>query len=354
VGAWVFSSALSILMYQHEIDQSLKNHILKNYIFEAARNYRGVVYRNDGVNFPCNICGDSSYSKRKKRGWFKFLHGRWFYRCWNCGASIHAEWWLKEYHPDIYHSYFKELMRSALEDNKDVVKQRNVVKLVESKEHKYDEKDEAKTFRPILSSDKKLFVDAINTCKKRNIPDSVYSSWFVSVSGVYKNRIIIPFYNQQNRIIYWQGRSIYNKEPKYLNCKKDKNEVIQNQLRQLDKSKPIILLEGYIDSIFVENSLFTFSTNWSTEHQKEFDKLDVYYLLDYDVTSETRKKQQQLLKAGKWVFNWKKFIKDNELLENVKWDVNSLYVKQCRRELYSFYELEKYFTKSWYDKFWFV
>jgi DNA primase len=36
-------------------------------------------------------------------------------------------------------------------------------------------------------------------------------------NGRYQGRLIIPFFDKNDKIIYWIGRSLYNQEPKYLN-----------------------------------------------------------------------------------------------------------------------------------------
>lgn len=343
-------SPLSFLM----IDISEKNYLLEKYIRQAASTYNRVSFRSNGINFPCNVCGngytDSSKSKRSKRGWLKFLHGKWYYRCWNCSSSMMAENWLKQYHRELYNQFYKEVFQSELSERKFVIPQKQ-----ENKEEKQiDDKEEAKNFKPILSSDKKIFRDSINNCNQRNIPEHVWKKWYVCQKGFYKNRLIIPFYNKNNKIIYWHARALYNQEPKYLNCTFDKNKVIQSQIEMIDKSKEVILVEGYIDSLFINNSISTLGTNWSRENQEELDKLNCYYMLDYDTTKETAKKIQQLLKSGKWVFNWKKYLKDSGYLTNTKWDINLLYLHQKRNEPYTFSDFEKYFTNSWFDKFWFV
>jgi hypothetical protein len=335
------------------IDNYQKNIILEKYLREATRNYSRVANYVHKINFPCNICGngitDSSHSKYSRRGWLVFKHDNWWFNCFNCGYKTNAERWLKQYHSESYRSYFKEILSVEFHDKKVEFK-----KFESVKEQKVDDKKEAKTFKSILSKDNKLFTDAINNCIERKIPETIYKKWFVSDSGFYKNRIIIPFYNKNNKIIYWQARSIYNREPKYLNCSFDKNKLITNQLDFIDENKEVILVEGYIDSLFIDNCIFSLSTNWSNENQEHFDSLNIHYMLDYDVTKETNKKIQQLLKAGKMVFNWKKFLKDNGYLTNIKWDINSLYLHEKRETKYLFSDFSQYFTNSWMDKFWFV
>ena len=73
--------------------------------------------------------------------------------------------------------------------------------------------------------------------------------------GKYQNRIIIPSYNKDNELNYFIGRS-YESKPflKYLNPDAQKEIIIFNE-HLIDWDKPIYLVEGAFDSIFLDNAI---------------------------------------------------------------------------------------------------
>ena len=72
-------------------------------------------------------------------------------------------------------------------------------------------------------------------------------------SGKYKNRFIIPVY-ENGIMVYFQGRSMNDYiEPKYLNPVVQKESIILNK-EYFDPEKYIIITEGLIDAFMVENN----------------------------------------------------------------------------------------------------
>lgn len=98
---------------------------------------------------------------------------------------------------------------------------------------------------------------AFNYIKKRNITDEQIKKFKIGFcyQGEYENRIIIPSFNQENVLNYFVGRSYLSKPfIKYKNPEAEKEIIIFNE-NLIDWSKPIYLVEGPFDSIFVPNSI---------------------------------------------------------------------------------------------------
>lgn len=81
---------------------------------------------------------------------------------------------------------------------------------------------------------------------------------WVSLSDyIHKNRLIIPFYNSENQIVFYQSRTVLtadNKRPKYLSKVGSDKSIfnINNVKNDLDK---IFIFEGPIDACFVKNGI---------------------------------------------------------------------------------------------------
>jgi DNA primase len=96
-----------------------------------------------------------------------------------------------------------------------------------------------------------------NYVRGRNITDEMIKKFNIGFcyNGDYKNRIIIPSYDRDGDLNYFIARS-WEKSPylKYKNPEAEKDSLIFNEFL-IDWSKPISLVEGAFDSIFVDNSI---------------------------------------------------------------------------------------------------
>ena len=98
-----------------------------------------------------------------------------------------------------------------------------------------------------------------NYLKQRNVTDEMMKKFNIGFchEGEYKNRIIIPSYadNEVGSLNYFIARSWEkNAYVKYKNPEAEKEIIIFNEYL-IDWDKPISLVEGAFDSIFVENSI---------------------------------------------------------------------------------------------------
>lgn len=329
--------------------------ILKNYTLEKhLRIVLSLFFPNSDLhqkkqfNFRCNICKDSKKNKFKKRGYLilrhndKVGHDTWQFYCHNCGASMYAEKWLKQYFPQNYKDYIKEILCQEKYDSTSV--EETLKKQQEKTELKLRKKEieDVKYFQKIEN-----FGDAEQFCKDRLIPENIWKMWFVGVGGKYKDRIIIPFYDDKGNIYWWQGRTLTNQIPKYLNRVANRNNAIYNYYN-IDKKRPVIVTEGPIDSVFLENSIAVLGTKIPEKVKEKLDKLNCYYLFDND--EEGRKISLKYLLNNKYVFIWQKFIKDIKV--DVK-DINELVIKQNFTDIIKFKDIEKYFTNNIFDKIYF-
>jgi hypothetical protein len=101
------------------------------------------------------------------------------------------------------------------------------------------------------------YKQAYNYIKKRNITDlmlQIYNIGFCA-TGIYENRIIIPSYDENNRINYFIARSfLENSRMKYKNPQAQKEIIIFNE-KLIDWNEPVYIVEGAFDSIFIPNAI---------------------------------------------------------------------------------------------------
>lgn len=327
------------------------NLLLNKYIqlvFSTNRKVFGdIVKHSHGYNFRCNICGDSKYSKTKKRGWILTSKDPWMYWCFNCGECMPAYVWLKQYFYHHYKDYIKETFQFEKNEEKDYKLLKNTKK---QKPIHNEELNEFKYFKKITGKGPKCYI-ARQYCKQRKIPQDVWCNWFVSIGGKYNNRLIIPFYDKNNNIYYFQARSLKYSQNKYLNMNENRDEAIYN-FYNVDKSKPIIVVEGIIDSLFIENSIAVLGTNYSDKVQQKIDTLATYYLFDDD--KDGRTKSINKIVEKKYVFLWQKFLISKNIPYKDKWDINDLFLYMKKQNKFTFDELKSFFSNQYRDMIWLV
>jgi len=327
------------------INAFLKNSILRKYLNFVLVNRPDAIVRDRYFQFRCNVCGDSKKNKAKKRGYLLFHNNRWSFKCHNCSISMSAENWLKRYFPIQYKQYIIELLQNKQNDNKPILAPANLP----VKEKKIDEEQLAvSSFVPVLNGKTDIFEKAKNFCIDRKIPEDVWKKWFVSTKGKYGGRLIIPFYDKEGKIYHYQGRTLCGQEPKYLNrVGNEKIESIYNKY-VVDCYLPIIVQEGPINALFVENSIATCGLSFSDDFITELEKLGtLWFLFDFDEPGID--KSRKMLEKGKTVFLWMKYIKDiGGIPYREKWDTNDLCLYQDKQKL-KMEELKPYFSNSNFD-----
>lgn len=123
-------------------------------------------------------------------------------------------------------------------------------------------------------------------------------------------------------------------------------------LFNVDKEKPIIITEGLIDSLFINNSISiggiaNKSINNINTLNEMFGKDNLYMIQDFDEAG--RIFANSLLEKGYYVFLWKKFFKDN-CINNYndydKIDINDLYTNYDFNSNLEFNNIKKYFSNK--------
>jgi hypothetical protein len=77
-------------------------------------------------------------------------------------------------------------------------------------------------------------------------------------------RIVIPFYDQKNILQGVQGRALGNSKVRYITLKASEESGKVFGLNKVDFTKPIYVVEGPIDSMFLSNSIATMDANLSS------------------------------------------------------------------------------------------
>ena len=327
------------------ISPILRNYLLRKYLNLVLSHKDGVIVRDRYFQFRCLDCGDSHKNKFKKRGYLLFHNNRWSFKCHNCSLSISAEKWLKKHFPIQYKQYIVELLQNREPENNPIPVPANVV----LKEEKIDEEKIAvSSFVSINKGTTDIFTKAKEFCLNRKIPENIWKKWFVSTKGKYGGRLILPFFDDEQKIYFYQARTLCGQTPKYLNRVGDKQ--IYN-IYNVDKSKPIQVCEGPIDSCFLSNAIAILGCSLSEEVVNKIKQLgEIHWLFDFDEAGIEASKEY--LTKGESVFLWKKFSQEMGLPKREKFDINDVILFLNRDKPFEFKELKRFYSSSIYDKIW--
>lgn len=213
-------------------------------------------------NFRCPICNDSAKNKLKTRGYFYRRKSDLFFTCHNCGTSLSVGNFLKTIDPSLYREYQMERFKSESTGN--VAKPDFTI---------------AKT-KPVFK--KRVDLPTINSLPedhvakqyllKRKISrdrlDDIYyaasfKSFVLELLPDYEKtlydepRIVFPFYDEAKNMLGFQGRAVGDSKVKYITVKLDDDNRKVFGLDRVDFSKRVYVVEGPIDSLFLQNSLAT-------------------------------------------------------------------------------------------------
>ncbi len=214
-------------------------------------------------NFRCPICGDSHKNKMKTRGYFYRRKSDLFFQCHNCGTSLAMGNFLKAVDPSLYREY--QLERYKNESTGNVAKPDFSMAKIKPIFNKSQINLPSIASLPEDHAAKQYLV-------KRKIPrnklnDIYYANDFKAFvlellpdyeKTLYnEQRIIFPFYDVDDELLGFQGRAIGDSKVKYITIKLDEENIKVFGANKVDPDKRIYVVEGPIDSMFLQNSVAT-------------------------------------------------------------------------------------------------
>jgi hypothetical protein len=154
------------------------------------------------------------------------------------------------------------------------------------------------------------FRNAISYIKGRRLHTAVNkcNSLYISLTDfIHKNRLCIPFYDRNKKILFYQTRSLDNTNPKYLG-KYGYDKTIFN-LDKVDSDYPyIFIFEGPIDSMFVKNGVSAAGLSLTKTQSIQLSEFPLHkriWVLDNpNMDASSRSKIEELLNKGESVFKW--------------------------------------------------
>lgn len=155
-------------------------------------------------------------------------------------------------------------------------------------------------------------------CEKRHIPlDRVFYTRHFDEMSKYaetpvkdKERLILPFFDEDGKLFGIQGRSLDSKQIRYITIMFDKNKPKLFGLDKIDNKKTITIVEGPIDSFFVENCIAMAGSDGIP------DKYKTNSIIAYDNEPRSREivnKMRKSLEDGYRIVIWPDQIKEKDV-----------------------------------------
>lgn len=272
-------------------------------------------------NFRCNICGDSKKNKSKTRAYVYRRKSDLFFTCHNCGTSLSFGNLLKVTDRSLYSEYQMERYKDSNAGNVpkpdfSLAKTKPIFNL------------EAKITLPSITS-LPLTHYAREYIQKRRIPKEYWDNIFYAENygqfimemlpeyekKVYNEpRIVFPFYDQDKKLLGFQGRAIDpENKVKYITVKLDDSFTKVYGLDRVDLSKKVYVCEGPIDSLFLHNGIATMDSTLSNI-SLVLGNRDYIFIHDNEPRNpEIVRQMNKTISQGKKIFIWPQDIVSKDI-----------------------------------------
>lgn len=227
-------------------------------------------------NCSCPICGDSESKLTKARGYFYERGSSMFYKCHNCGAGLNTANFLKVAFPSFYDEYIFERYKSGVVgttphtkndgDTIQYVKSRlpksvifastNAIKISD-----LDDLHFAKTYVVGRKIPEKFYENLFFTKDFASLVEDVFPGKYDSLAAN-DQRLVIPFYSKDGDLNGLQGRSFKSEKAlRYVTIRSADTVKLIYGLERVDINRRIYVVEGPIDSMFLDNAVASANSN---------------------------------------------------------------------------------------------
>lgn len=295
------------------------------YLTQISHKFEIFKKKNDYLwNVRCPICGDSQKNKRKMRGYFFRKDNDLMYKCHNCGHGAHFGTMLKQMDTLLYKEYVLE--RYADGGNRKKFGTEKAVKEVVKKEE-----PEVSLWTQLMDCLYDLPTDheAIEYVNGRGLPkDSHKRLYFVDniknivqLNYKYKEsirteepRLAIPFVNENGKLTALSLRGMRGEALRYILIKIDEDAPTVYGLDNVDKTQPVTVVEGPLDSLFIENSIACAGTSFNKIEELGLDKDNTRIVFDNQPkNTEVCKLVEKYVDMGYKVVIWPETIGEKDI-----------------------------------------
>lgn len=298
--------------------------LTEDYIASKFFSYCGKPFYNRGQKVyqgSCPICREGSSWLKKRRCYYVVEKN--IVCCHNCGWYSNPYKWIAKISGLSFNEIKKEIddfTAPIFESAPVVIKQtknqtpdilpEDSINLLDKEQSQYYSQNPVVKQALLLIKNRKLDA-AISRC------NTLYLSL---VDKKHANRLVIPFYNTDNKIIHYQTRTILEDDtrPKYLSKVNSEKSIFG--INKIDQDLDYLFVtEGPIDAMFIQNGIAVAGINESksinfTDIQKQQLQLfplhkRVWVLDNQFIDKASKTKTKHLLDQNELVFLWPEELK---------------------------------------------
>jgi len=275
--------------------------------------------KNGLWTFRCPYCGDSKKNKNKTRGYIFQVKGDHVFKCHNCGITRSFSNFLKDHVPHVYDEYVMERYKEGT-IGKNVPKP-DLTQFISKP------KFEKKTIDLEPLSCLNNFHVAKKYILDRGIPENKldrlfycpnFKEWTNTQKHTFSDtsndeeRIIIPLNSSDGNLIGFQGRSLSPKaKMRYITVMLDEDAPKLYGLDHINKNETIYIVEGPLDSFFLENAVAMCGSDVDI---RSFGWSDYIWVYDNEPRSrQITDKISRSIAAGDKVVIWPRSIQQKDL-----------------------------------------
>lgn len=243
--------------------------------------------------FSCPICGDSK-NLLKARGYAYRFKNHYCVKCHNCGYSSTFNDFLKRIDSALYREYILEKYST------NEVLRHDTPQPIKAKAHKVQIEHINDLENLTSLPDNHIVIEYV---KSRLIPEAQYKNLYYTdsfLSWCHKllpekyprlpskdfPRLVIPYKDTEETFAF-QARALdKNDYPRYITVKLNPDkELVYGLNKKLNKKNPILVLEGPIDTLFIQNSVAISGSNFDQIEYVKANKDNVILVYDNEPRS---------------------------------------------------------------------
>lgn len=254
-------------------------------------------------------CEDRSRGKVKVRAYIYRQQNALYVKCHHCGMSHRLSTFLSQESPVLADEYRLETYKEKINSGQIIPKQT----IPETKPIKKESVDSVLDGLVPLTELRQNH-PAVNYAKKRAIPEehfkhiffcakffkyaSRYKDSFLKMKGDYP-RLVLPYFDANGRVYALTARAFGDEEPKYIFLSIDEQKENIYGIWRIDPSKPIIAVEGQIDSLCIDNALAVGGADYNSALLRSLQsKLIIVPDNDFVRNKQVADSVQKAIKAG--------------------------------------------------------
>ena len=303
-------------------------HLDLKYIMMISHRFDRFKRKDDYLfNFRCPICGDSSKKKNKARGYIYRKKNDMFYKCHNCDAGKTFGGLLKITDPLLHKQYILERYSEGV-----AAPRANKEPEFEFKTPEFGAPDRLidKLMDRVDTLDASHM--AVEYCTQRQIPKEQWHRLYhienikdiCQLNPKYKDRIksdesrlAIPFFNEEGILTAVTLRSYGNSPLRYILVKINEDSPTVFGLDCISKSKPVKIVEGPLDSLFLDNCIACAGTSFNKIETLNLPEDSIIIVDNQPKNKEVCNIVDRYIKSGKRVVIWPDNILEKDINEMV-------------------------------------